>query len=59
MSDKANAVEENIRMKFTEWEFDVLCNLVMGVQFPATHVDIANKLIQKMKKKFNSLEKEI
>ena len=57
-TDEVNAVDENIELKFTEWEFDTVCQLIMGVQFPATHVDIANNLIQKLRTKHKELEKK-
>ena len=55
--DMVNAVDEKIEIKLTEWEFDTICQLIMGVQFPATHVDIANSLIQKLRLKHKELEK--
>jgi hypothetical protein len=54
--ERLNAVKESINLKLTEWEFDVICQVVMSVQsFPATHVDIANKLIQKLKERHKKM----
>ena len=48
--EEVNCVDEKIEVKFTEWEFDTLCQLIMGVNFPGTHVDIANNFVQKLKR---------
>jgi len=53
--EQLNVVEESVKLKLTEWEFDTICQLVMGIQFPATHVDIANRLIQKLKKVYKGM----
>ena len=47
--EEANTVDENIIIKLTEWEQDVLIKVMMGCKFPGTHVDLAAKLIAKIK----------
>lgn len=51
MTETANIVDEFLVLSLTEWEFDVLGKSVQKCAFPGTHVDLAHKLIEKMKAK--------
>lgn len=53
MNEEANIVENKFQLNLTEWEIDAVYKALNAVNYPGTHVDLAHKLIEKIKGSMN------
>ena len=56
MSEEANVRDNVYQLNLTEWELDTINKVILGCQFPGTHVDLVQKLMEKINKEKQSWE---